>query len=186
MLVLLSALALAADLGSIDVHDPSRPLAVGTRMGAWTGPYTAPALGGHVKLRASDAVGLTGFADHTLRIEQGIARHDHVIGFSAWSPALIGTDAWYLSPTVGACVDFRIDSPVAGQRTPANHDVLFGAHAGLTTEVALAPRLSAEANAQAFAYVGNAMATGDWTASSSPGLHPSAVVQLLGSLNLTL
>jgi hypothetical protein len=182
-MLLAIAFAFAADPV---VHDLSRPVALGSRMGAWAGPYTAPAVGGQIKLRASRWVGLTGFADHTLRVDRGLARHDHVIGFSAYTPRLLGADSWYVSPTVGACVDFRIDSPVGGSRLPANHDVLFGAHGGLTAEVALAPRWSAEVNAQGFAYVGNQQSTTDWTASASPGLHPSAVVQLLGSLNLTL
>lgn len=178
--------ALAGGEPSLDVHDPSRPVALGSRLGAWTGPYQAPALGGQIKLRASEGLGLTGFADHTLAFADGFARHDHVIGFSVWTPALLGTEAAYLSPSAGACVDFRADSPVAGQRLPTQTDVLFGVHAGLTGEVALAPRLSAEANAQAFAYVGNRAGASGWAASSSPGLHGSTVLQLVAGLNVTL
>ena len=174
-----------AEVPDKDVHDPQRPFKLGSRAGVWTGPYSAPALGGHIKIAASEAVGLEGFADHTLRIASGVARHDHVIGFSAYTPKLLGSETWYVSPTIGACVDFRIDSPL-GDRAPSNTDVLFGTHAGGMAEVAIGRGWSQETTVTGFVYVGNETGTGDWTASSSNKLHASAVAQVLASLNYTL
>ncbi|MEZ4318075.1 MAG: hypothetical protein R3F61_11245 [Myxococcota bacterium] len=179
----LSSTALAVD--EMDVHTPQRPIKLGSRAGVWTGPYSAPAVGGHIKLAPSNGVGLEGFADHTLRVGQGVARHDHVIGFSAFAPALLGTERWYVSPTIGSCVDFRIDSPLA-DRTPSSSDVLFGVHGGGMAEVALGRGWSLETTATAFLYVGNETGVGDWTASASNKLHSSAVAQVLGSLNYRL
>lgn len=166
------------------VHDPQRPLAIGSRAGVWTGPYTSPALGGHVKLRASRLVGLEGFADHTLRVASGTARHDHVLGFSAYTP-LLGTERWFVSPTLGSCVDFRVDTPLTA-RVPGRTDVLFGAHTGAMAEVALGGGWSLETTATAFAYVGNSAGSADWTDAPSRGLRVSAVGQVLGSVNVTL
>jgi len=184
-LLLLPATSWATPPEPLDVHDPERPVALGARLGAWAGPYRAPALGGHIQLRTSDGIGLQGFADHTLAVQGDLARHDHVIGFSVYTPALIGRDSWYLSPTVGSCVTFRVDTPL-GQRLPSNTDVLFGMHAGLQVEAALAPRVSVQGQVQGFAYVGNRMATDDWLLDARPGLHLSGVVQGIGSLNVTL
>ncbi|MCB9675088.1 MAG: hypothetical protein H6737_08220 [Alphaproteobacteria bacterium] len=170
---------------SRDVHDPQRPFKLGSRAGAWTGPYSAPAVGGHIKIAASEAVGLEGFMDHTLVVASGVARHDHVIGFSAYTPKLLGNEWSYISPTIGACVDFRVDTPFA-DRLPSNTDVLFGAHAGAMAEMALGRGWSLELDALAFAYVGNAIGTGDWTAGASNKLHTSAVGQFLGSINYRL
>jgi len=181
------AMALAAE-AHLDVHDPARPVAVGARLGAWTGPYQAPALGGHLKLRPTDGLGIEGFADHTLALQGApvdLARHDHVIGFSVYTPALLGTERWYVSPTVGSCVTFRVHTPL-GQRLPSNTDVLFGVHAGGQVEAAVAPRVSVQAQLQGFVYVGNQLSTDDWTLDASPGLHGSTVLQGIGSVNVTL
>lgn len=166
------------------VHDPARPLALGNRAGVWSGPYNAPSLGGHVKVRASRALGLTGFSDNTLRIRDGVARHDHVLGFAAYTP-LLGSDRAYVSPTIGSCVDFRLDSPLT-ERLTRKTDVLFGTHAGLTGEVALGRGWSLEANAMATAYFGNSRGGADWTAHASPGIHTTFAGQLLAGLNYTL
>ncbi len=183
--------AWAADPGSIDVHDPKRPIAIGTRAGVWTGPYSAPAVGGHIKIAASEKVGLEGFADHTLLVRDAVARHDHILGFHAYTPALIGNERWFLSPTIGACVDFRIDSPIGDRATrpPSTTDVLFGAHAGGIAEVALGRGWSLESTATGFLYMGNASGTapdGSWTGSVSNQLKTSAVAQVLGSVNYRL
>jgi len=179
------AAALAQEPASLDVHDPARPVALGARLGAWSGPYQAPALGGHIKLRPTNGLGIEGFADHTLSVRTDLARHDHVIGFSLYAPALVGTERWYLAPSVGSCVTFRVDTPL-GRRLPSNTDVLWGVHAGGMFEVALTERLSAQAQVQGFAYVGNQLATDDWSLDARPGLSWSTVVQGIGSLNVTL
>lgn len=174
--------AAAAGDGAAAVHDPAHPVAVGVRMGAWTGPYTSPALGGHLKLKPHRSFGVEAFADHTLRIADGIARHDHVIGFSLYTPVLVGSRRAYLSPTAGACVDFRVDTPVA-ERRPSSADILFGVHAGGMAEVAVGDGFSLEATADAFVYWGNQLDTAAWATTASPGLHPTAVAQLLASVN---
>lgn len=179
-------LGLAGTASASEVHDPSHPIALGSRAGVWTGPYSAPALGGHIKIKPSRAIGLEGFADHTLMFDSGIARHDHVIGFSVYTPKILGNDMAFLSPTLGTCVDFRVDTPVGAERLPSNTDVLFGTHAGLLGEVAVGRGWSLEATATGFLYIGNASGTADWTAGASNKLHASGVGQFLGSVNYTL
>ena len=180
------AMAMGAPAAATErvVHDPERPIALGSRAGMWMGPYQGPLVGGHLKLRASPVLGLDGFADNALAIRNGVARHDHIIGFSAYTPALIGNDAWYLSPTLGACVDFRMTTPL--ERTPGNSDVLFGAHGGAMFEAALGRGWSFQSTATLYGYVGNDSDIDQWTASSSNRLHVSAVGQVLAGLNFNL
>ena len=166
------------------VHNPERLIALGSRAGAWMGPYQAPMLGGHLKVRASKALGLDGFADNALAIQHGVARHDHILGFSVYTPALIGKDSWYLSPAIGACVDFRLTTPL--ERAAGNSDVLFGAHTGAIFEAALGRGWSFQTSATLYAYVGNDAKLDDWTASSSNRLHFSPVGQMVGGLNFNL
>jgi hypothetical protein len=184
-------LAMAADPGSMDVHDPARPIALGSRAGVWTGPYSAPMVGGHIKIAASEKVGLEGFSDHTLLVRDGVARHDHILGFHAYTPALLGAERWFVSPTIGACVDFRIDSPTGDRasRAPSTTDVLFGTHAGGMAEIALGRGWSLETTATGFLYFGNATGPdegGAWRAGASNQLKTSAVAQVLGSINYRL
>ncbi|MBX2799201.1 MAG: hypothetical protein KTR31_16120 [Myxococcales bacterium] len=168
-----------------DVHDPKRPIALGSRAGVWTGPYSAPAVGGHITLRASRWLGLVGFADHTLLVRDATARHDHILGFSAYTPKLLGGRRWYVSPTLGACVDFRMDTPLAG-RVPSATDVLFGTHAGVAAEAAIGRGWSVRATAQGFLYVGNSESGDGWSVGTLQTLRPSGVAQLLAGLSYTL
>ncbi len=166
----------------VDVHDPSHPVALGSRIEAWTGPYTSPALGGHIKLKPHESFGVEGFMDHTLQLAGGIARHDHVIGFSLYTPAILGDHRWFLSPTLGACVDFRADTPFQ-DRGPSNADILFGTHAGAMLELAVGEGWSVELDGQGFVYWGNQIATDSWSATASNRLHATAVFQSVASIN---
>jgi len=187
MILLLAALAshAATEETRTEVHDPTHPIALGSRLGAWTGPYTSPALGGHLKLKPTEVVGFEGFMDHMLRLSDGIARHDHVIGFSMYTPALLGDHRWFLSPTVGACVDFRVDTPFR-ERGPSNTDILFGVHGGGMVELAVGQGWSLEINGQLFRYWGNQIATDSWSATASNQLHGTSVFQSVASINYTL
>jgi hypothetical protein len=181
---MLIALA-AAFAAETPLHDPAHPIAFGSRAGAWAGAYTAPLVGGHVKLKPTRGLGFEGFADHTLRLSDGVARHDHVIGFSAYTPKLLGSDVAFLSPTVGACVDFRVDTPTT-ERRPSSTDILFGLHAGLMGEVALSEGFSVESNLDAFVYWGNGLGREGWASTTSPSLRREGFGMLTVSLNYTL
>ncbi len=185
LLATLLSTATAADPERVEVHDPSRPLALGSRIGGWTGPYTSPALGGHAKVKPHEAFGVEGFWDNTLRMNEGIARHDHVLGFSLYTPALIGDHRWFLSPTLGACFDVRVDTPYV-ERGPSNTDILIGAHTGAMLELAVGQGWSLELDGQGFVYWGNQIATDSWSATASNRLHPTAVFQSVASINYTL
>lgn len=178
-------LALAAQAETPDVHDTRHPIAFGVRTGAWAGPYQAPLVGGHIKVRAAKWIGFNGFWDNAAMIKGSQVRHDHVIGFNGYFPKLIGGRRAYLSPTLGSCVDFRITTPL-DDRLPSSNDVLFGVHGGLAGEVAIWHRLTFEASAEAFAYLGNQTGVNDWSATSSNTYSTSVVGQLVAGINYAL
>jgi len=180
-----SAALPTARAAELDVYQTQRPIKLGARVGVWSGDYSSPAIGGHIKIAASERVGLQGFADHASRKLGGVVRHDNVVGFNAHTPVLIGSQSWFLSPTLGACVDFRVDEPLS-ERLPSNADILFGVNAGAMGEFALGRGWSLESTATGYLYVGNGSGTSGWTAGASNKLQTSAVVQVLGSLNYQL
>ena len=184
MVLLGMAAALAGRGDVVHVHDTRHPLGIGVRTGAWMGPYQAPLIGGHIKVRPAKWIGFNGFADHTLMLKGQQARHDHVIGFNGYFPNLIGGKRAYISPTLGSCVDFRITTPLK-DRLPSHNSVLFGVHGGLTGEIALWHRLTFEASAEAFAYLGNNAKSEDWNTTSNT-YQTSAVGQVIAGLSYAL
>lgn len=168
-----------------DVHDLRHPIGFGVRTGAWAGPYQAPLVGGQIKVRVANWLGMNGFWDNAAMVRGRQVRHDHVIGFNGYFPRLLGGRRAYVSPTLGSCVDFRINTPL-DERLPSSNTVLFGVHGGLTGEVALWHRLTFEASAEAFAYLGNGSTNEAWTSSTSHDYKVSGVGQVVAGLSYAL
>ena len=73
-----------------------------------------------------------------------------------------------MSPIGGLCVDLRFAHPRGDG--PSAAAVAFGAHGGLMGEVRVAPTLSLQASAAAYAYLGSDVDVERWTANLSSGL----------------
>lgn len=157
-------------------------VALGTRTSAWVGPYAAPGLGGHIKIRPWEALGIELFNDNLAWRQDDAWRHDHVIGFGLYAPSLIAGDGWYLAPTAGACVDFRFAHPAEAE-APGTSDVLFGVHGGLMAEVYLLEGFAFEASASLYGYVGHDTGLERWSARVSNGLGGSTVGLVSGGVN---
>jgi len=161
---------------------PDHPVAIGTRTAGWVGPYSAPGLGGQVKIRPVDWAGVSFFLDNFFRPQDDALRRDHVIGFSVFAPAILGNEKHYIAPALGACVDFRTVHPLEGD-APSVSDVLFGAHVGAMAEVWLYKGLTLEMNAAVYEYVGHDTSLAAWSATVSRELAFTTVGQLTASAN---
>jgi hypothetical protein len=162
--------------------DPDTTLAIGTRAGAWVGPYAAPGAGGHIKLRPWSWVGVELFSDNFAWRQEDAWRHDHVIGFSLFAPSLVAGRGWYVAPTFGACVDFRFAHPDQAQ-APGTSDILFGVHGGAMAEVFVLEGFAFEVNAALYGYVGHETGLERWSARVSNALGGSAVGLLTAGVN---
>lgn len=170
--------------GARDTWSPKHPLSVGSRMGVWSNGYTAPGLGGHAKVRPWRYAGIEGFWDNFVALQDDVLLHDHVIGFSLFSP-LVGNERAYIGPSAGLCVDFRFADPL-GTEAPTASDVQFGAHAGLMSELYIRSGVSVELTALGTRYLGNGATSDGWTASASNTLSWTGAMQGMASVNLTL
>lgn len=155
-------------LGQLAGEPGHPPVSLGVRLSAAAGEYAAPGLGGHLRLEPWAALGIELFSDNHLRLPEGRIIHDHVVGFGLYAPTLWGGERWRVSPIGGLCVDLRFahaqgDGPSAGA-------VAFGAHGGLMGEWRVAPTLSLQASAAAYAYLGSGVDVERWTANVSSGL----------------
>lgn len=157
---------------------PHHPMQLGVKGVGGFGSWSAGGVGAWVAVRPLRRLGLQLFTDHTLRLQPSLALHHHVIGFRVFAPVL-DTRRVSLSPTMGMCVDFAMQTPV-GQEAPGTRDVRFGQHAGALFEVHAASRFSVVAEASAYLYLGRDLTTQDWTAQVSPRLRamPAASVSL--------
>ena len=162
--------------------DPGATLAIGTRAGAWMGPYAAPGAGGHLKLRPWSWIGVELFSDNFAWRQQGAWRHDHVIGFGLYAPSLVAGRGWFVAPTLGACVDFRFAHPEQAQ-APGTSDILFGVHGGLMAEVFVLEGFSFEASASVYGYVGHETGLERWSARVSNRLDASGIALVTGGVN---
>jgi hypothetical protein len=160
---------------------PDHPVAVGTRAAGWLGEYNAPGLGGQIKIRPVEEVGLSLYNDNFIRPQDDALRRDHVIGFSVYAPSLIGNERHFIAPELGACVDFRYVNPLDDR--PSVSDVLFGAHLGVMAEVWVFKGLSLEMNANVTEYVGHDTGLARWSARVSRELTVSTVGQVTASAN---
>lgn len=158
------------------------PVAVGTRTAGWVGAYSAPGLGGQIKIRPVEWAGVSLFSDNFIRPQDDAIRRDHVIGFSLFAPAVLGNEKHYIAPALGACVDFRYVHPLEDD-APSVADVLFGAHLGAMAEVWMYKGLSLEMNAAVYEYVGHDTGLSGWSATVSRDLTFSTVGQLTASAN---
>ncbi len=176
-LVALSLLSPTARRGWSADH----PIAMGTRASGWVGDYSAPGLGGHLKIRPFEWIGVETFADNFAMVQQETVRHDHVIGFSLYLPSLIGTQTFFVSPTLGSCVDFRFEHPLDDR--PKTRDILFGIHGGLMAEVFIWHGFALELDATVYGYIGHDTGTERWTSRISNHLEVSWNGLFLGSIN---
>ncbi len=181
-----SGLALADEAVAADAPGwrVERPVSIGARGGVWGSDYTAGGVGGHLKIRPHRYLGWEGYADNFLRLSNDLALHDHVLGFSFFSP-LVGNARWFVGPSAGLCVDFRFADPL-GTEAPTASDVLFGAHGGAMAEVYLVRSLSLELAGTVTRYVGNDVQVDGWTARAGNGLSGSTAGQVMAAVNVTL
>lgn len=160
---------------AVTVEAPSAVgFALGTRTGVWTGPYTAPGLGGDLELTILDALGVDLFSDNFAMIGPTL-RHDHVIGFSLFAPTLLATSDFFVSPTFGACVDFRFEH---ADDAPSSSSVLFGVHAGARAKAFVLYDFAFHVSAEGYLYFGNPGERSGWTVRPTDGLgaFPAVVV----------
>jgi hypothetical protein len=185
--LLLAALAAPPDVASTtggprpDEWSPRHPVALGVRGLVWGGEYVAPGFGGHLRIRPFRRFGVELFADHTHRRLDATWLHDNVIGFHAFVP-LLGARRFYVAPTLGACVDFRV---LTGEG-PTVTDLRFAPHVGAQAELQLVDGVALELGATFYAYLGNDAALDGWTATTSPGLAFSPTGQATLALNVAL
>src|SRR5688572_12090498 len=166
-LVAISLLSYSSRKGWSEDH----PIAIGTRASGWIGDYAAPGVGGHLKIRPFEWVGVETFSDNYVMTHAGSLRHAHVIGFSLFFPSLIGSRSFFLSPPLGSCVDFRFVHPDDGG--PRARDVVFGIHGGLMAELFVWNGFAVELDAIVYAYIGHDTGTERWTSRISNHLEVS-------------
>jgi len=145
------------------------PVQLGVKAVGGFGAWSSGGVGGWVAVRPLRHLGLQLFSDNTLRLQPASYLHHHVIGFRLFAPVL-DTRHISLSPTMGMCVDFAVDTP-RDRDAPGAQDVRFGQHAGALLEVHAGRRVSVVLEASAYLYLGRDMATAGWTAQVSPGLQ---------------
>ncbi len=158
------------------------PFAIGTRTSWWGGRYQSSGVGGHLKLRPWSWIGVEAFSDNFFRDRGDTLQRDHVIGFSLYLPSIIHSKSWFLAPMVGACVDFRFQDSFDGDG-PSSSDILFGAHAGLMTEIFLPHGFSLEATAALYGYMGNDAEVDGWRIRTSNDIEFTPVAQLSAGIN---
>lgn len=176
-----SGAALAAPSKASEVRtawEARHPVSIGVRGVAGLGSWSSGGIGGWVAVRPLRRLGLRLFSDNTLKWGTDSALHHHVIGFRLFVP-LLDTRRVSLSPTLGMCVDFAMDTPI-GRDVPGTQDVRFGQHGGALLEIHTGRRVSVALEASAYVYLGRDMATHDWTAEVSPRLRamPAGSVSL--------
>ena len=165
-----------------DAWSAEHPFGLGGRASSWVGPYFAPSVGGHLKFRPWDFIGVEAFNDNFVRLQDGAWRHDHVIGFSLYAPSLIAGRSWFVAPSLGTCVDFRFAHP-SETDAPSASDVLFGIHGGLMAELFVENGFSFELNATYYAYLGHEADVERWSASLSNDLQLSGVGLITAGVN---
>lgn len=181
-LLLLLAPAASASSAGPGGFDAARPWALGVRAAAWRAGYSAPGIGGQVQWRPAGRLGIEAFWNSFALPEAAVLRHDHVIGFHAYSP-VVGGEGWMLAPEAGLCVDFRFQTDLA-QAGPDSADIRFGLHGGLLTEARLSTLFSLGLRGTLTGYLGNGAQVDGWTATASPTLELRPVGQVTVTLNV--
>jgi hypothetical protein len=156
------------------------PISIGLRGLVWGGEYVAPGFGGHLRIRPFKRFGVELFADHTMQNQDPQFLHDNVIGFHAFFP-LLKASRFYVAPTLGACVDFRV---LAGPG-PDTTDLRFAPHAGVQAEWLVAHGVSVELAGTFYGYLGNDVQTSGWTSSTSSRLNFTPTGQATLAVNYT-
>lgn len=157
--------------------DPfEQPVAIGGYALGWQGSYGAAGLGGNLRLEPFEHLGVDLFAEHLMVETPSGYRHDHPIGFDAYVPVRVSQTV-RLRPLLGTCAvgSFLISTD---PEAPGASDVLFGLHAGLGAELALADQLSAFAIGKAVGWMGHDRAVAGWSGQVGNELVPFAVGQI--------
>ncbi len=151
--------ALAADSVARPALD--RPLSFSAYGVGWAGAYAAGGLGGRLSFGLGRWVGVGLFGEALVVDVPGGLRHDHPIGFDLFVPVRLG-ERVRLRPEAGMCAVFSLHEPERSG-APRSDDVLFGLHAGLGLDVALASSLSVFADVKALGYLGHERVSSGWT-----------------------
>jgi hypothetical protein len=153
------------------------PLALGTYTLGSVGAYEGAGAGGRARWEFwQRRLGVETFAEVLLfDWPGGGSRHDVPIGFNLYAPLALGSRV-RARAMAGFCAVFSFIEP-AEQGAPPSNDVLFGAHAGLGLEVALAGPFVWFLDAQAVWYVGHDRTSEDWSGAVSGSLSQAVVFQ---------
>lgn len=158
-----------ADIPTPTSQSPfARKFSVGGYAMGWAGAYLAGGVGWRMRWDALDAMGVEVFGESLLVEHTGGLRHDHPVGFDLVFHVRFSPEV-QLRLLAGFCAVFSFIEPPA-DGGPRADDVLFGAHAGVGVEVALASWVSWFADAQAIAYVGHGRYGQVWGSSVSDDL----------------
>ncbi len=140
------------------------------------GSYESAGVGGRVRWEfLPQRLGVDLYMDAMVVDWPGAFRHDHIIGFSLYSPFSLSARV-RLRPLFGACVNFSFIAPEQSG-APSSNDVLFGLHAGAGLEVAAIGPLTWFIDAQAIWYVGHARTAGVWSGAVSGSLASTFSIQ---------
>jgi len=133
------------------------------------GDYGSVGIGGRIRWELLPGTfGLEVFGQQTAIDWPGPERMDHVGGFALYMPFRLGQRV-RVRPLAGFCAMLsRVDPARTG--LPRDDDVLTGVHGGVGVEAALTDRLVLFADAETWAYVGNAEAADGWSRIGSLGV----------------
>ena len=165
-----------ADWPTADPASPfARKFSVGGYGVGWAGSYLAGGVGWRMRWDALPFLGVEVFGESLLVEHQGGMRHDHPVGFDLILPVRFAP--WVqMRVLAGFCAVFSFIEPPA-EGGPRSDDVLFGAHAGLGFEFALASWVSLFADVQAIAYFGHGRYSQNWGSSVTDDLTTWGSVQ---------
>lgn len=152
-----------------------RRWAVGGYATGWAGSYAGVGLGGRLRFRPYDKLGIEVFGESLIVESPGGLRHDHPVGFNLYVPFQI-SERVRLRPLFGFCAVISFIEPDE-QNAPRADDVLFGLHLGGGIEYLLGRNISAFLDVQAIGYLGHARYAQGWTGSVDNDLTTLGVVQ---------
>lgn len=143
------------------VHAFDREFAVAVYGTGQAGSYLAGGVGGRLRYEPFEWLGVEAYLEATLvDWEGGGLRHDYPNGFNVYVPARIGDVR--VRPFLGFCDILSFVEPEQPE-APRADDILFGAHAGVGVEWAVASMASLFADLQFNGYAGHDRSVDGWT-----------------------